>query len=241
MVPKLQYFCLKRRTALEGRANNGYSWERFSSKRQVLRRLSRHTLLRLQRLTLNKLVNRLARLIYKRAALLVIVKRLDAPPCIQLPQIPVECRFLNRGHTGQISRLNGLSKERITEFFAHGARCLGAFYQDQLVAFSWCHCRDHQFPFFNYCLEVGDGVYIGPDYVASDFRGCRIHGYLLSRMFEYLYREGCREIWSSVLKNNQASIKGLKSAGFIPQQQIEATRVFKTMVRNHRKNLHHWP
>ncbi|MGI6469449.1 MAG: GNAT family N-acetyltransferase [Syntrophomonadaceae bacterium] len=226
---------------MEGRAHNGYSWEHIRSRWQSLKKISRSTLLRLRRLTLKKVLNRLAGLIYKRATLLVISKLLDAPPVVQVPHIPVECKLLNRSNTRQISRLNGMSRERIVEFFTHGGKCLGAFYQGKLVGFSWCHYRDHHFPFFNYCLKVGDGVYIGPDYVVPEFRGCRIHGFLLTKMFAILYAEGCRQVWSSVLKDNYASIKGLKEAGFIPQQQVEVCRVLKTVVFHRRKELSSWP
>lgn len=216
---------------MEGRANNGYSCDGLGSRQQGLRKLTRKTFLRLRRLTLKKLANHLARLIYKKAVLLVIIKRLEAVPRIQAPDLPVECRFLDHSYTSQISRLNGLSKDRINEFYNQGARCLGAFYQNELVAFSWCHRHNHHFPFFSHCLKVEDGVYIGPDYVDTEFRGNKIHGHLLTRMFQYLYREGCQVVWSSVLSNNCASIKGLKSAGFVPYQQIEVTRILKSIAR----------
>lgn len=216
---------------MEGRANDGYAWDRLVRRRQGLKRLTRSTLLRLRRLTLQKLAHRLWSLIYKKAILLVVVKKLESVPCIQAPGLPIECRFLDHSYIRQISGLNGLSIERIAEFYAQGSSCLGAFYQDKLVGFSWCHHSNHHFPFFSYCLEVAGGVYIGPDYVAADFRGHRIHGYLLTMMCQHLYQGGYRVVWSSVLRNNHASIKGLRSAGFLPHQQIEVTRIFKSMAR----------
>lgn len=237
----LHYLLFRGDDTVEGRVNDGYIWDRLVRQRQGIQRLARSTLPRLRRLTIKKLANHLMSLLYKSAILLVIMKPLEAAPQLQAPELPIEFRFLNRSDTGKISALNGLSKDRIAEFYAEGSRCLGAFFQDKLVAFSWCHYRDHHFPFFGYCLEVGDGVYIGPDYVDAEFRGHRIHGHLLTRLFEHLYREGCRTVWSSVLKNNHASIKGLKRAGFIPHQQIEVTRIFKTIACKRLKLLNHWP
>jgi RimJ/RimL family protein N-acetyltransferase len=226
---------------VEGSAKNGYTYDRLGKKRQSLRQITRHTLLRLRRLTWKKITNRLASLIYKKATLLVVLKRLDQPPQIEIPGLSVECRPLNSSHTRLISELNGLSKERIATFFAEGARCLGAFYNNQLIAYSWCHYQNRQFPFFSYCLEVKAGIYIGPNYVDTEFRGNRIHGFLLTKIFELLYKEGCRQVWSSVLINNHASIKGLKSTGFIPQKQIEVSRILNSIARQHLKELNHWP
>lgn len=225
---------------MAGSTKGGYASGRSDDKIQKLRLLSENNLRRLKNLTLGKVYVHLADYIYKEATLLVVHKKFETPPLLESSKLQVECKLLNANYKKQITKLSNLAAERIDEFFQDGAKCLGVFYNDQLIAYSWCHYKDHYFPFFNYSIEVTDGVYIGPDFVAPEFRGNKIHGYLLTRMFALLYEEGCEYVLGSVLHNNHASIKGLKSVGFTPKKQVAVSRVLKSMVYKKMKELSQW-
>ncbi len=215
---------------MKEKAKSVYILDSSEKKSQYFKTFTANTLLRIKRLTLKKLVCHLINFIYKNATLLVIFKKLDQPPVIQIPYLPIECRLLNIKNTDQISSLNNLTVERITAFFTNGAKCLGAFYNEQLVGYLWCHYKDHEFPFFDYSVKVDNGVYIGPNFVADKVRGNKIHRFLLTKMFEILFKEGYRHVWSSVLSNNYSSIKGLVNTGFAFKKKIRVIRIFKKIV-----------
>ena len=225
---------------MEGSTKGGYVTGRSDDKTQKLRLSWVNTLRRLKNLTVGKVYIHLANYIYKEATLLVVHKKFDTPPLLESSKLQVECILLNANYKKQITKLSNLAAERIDEFFQDGAKCLGVFHNGQLIAYSWCHYKDHYFPFFNYSIEVTDSVYIGPDFVAPEYRGNKIHGYILTRMFALLYEEGCEYVLGSVLHDNHASIKGLKNVGFIPKQQVAVSRVLKSMVYKKMKDLERW-
>ena len=161
-------------------------------------------------------------------------------PVLRNSTLDIECKLLDSRYTREISKLSNLAMEKIEEYFQDGGKCLGAFYNEQMVAYSWCHYKDRYFPFFNYSIEVKDRVYIGPDYVAPEFRGNKIHCCLLTKMLDILFKEGCRYVLSSVLQSNHASKKGLASAGFLPQKKVHVKRVFKTMVCKNIEQIDRW-
>lgn len=216
---------------MEGKARNADVFNRSEGGWENLTSFIQDTLLRLERLTFKKVLIHLAEFIYKEATLLVVLKMLDKPPVIQVPVIPVEARLLDINNIDEISSLNNLARDRIALFFADGSKCLGVFHHEELIGYSWCHYRNHKFPFFAYSLEVSNGVYIGPDFVLPEYRGNRIHGFALTNIFAMLFKEGHRNVWSAVLSNNYASIKGLFTVGFILQKQIKVIRIFKSIVR----------
>ncbi|MGI5920170.1 MAG: GNAT family N-acetyltransferase [Syntrophomonadaceae bacterium] len=195
---------------------------------------------RLRNLTLEKFTRHLRNFFYKRAVLLVVLKKLDRLPNIQEPRLNVECRLLGPGDIQQISDLSNLDQEKIKRFFKNGSKCLAAFYNDKLIAYSWCHYKDYYFPFFHYFLKVHQGVYIGPNFVDPQFRGQRVHGFLLTRMFAILFEEGYKYIWGSVVSDNYSSIKGLISVGYTPQQQVEVIRIFKIIVYKNISAINQW-
>lgn len=225
---------------MEGTTKGEYASGRSNNNTQKLRLLSENNLRRLKNLTWRKVYIHLTNYFYKEATLLVVHKKFKTSPLLESCKLPVECKLLNANYKKQISKLSNLAVERIDEFFRDGAKCLGVFHNDQLIAYSWCHYKDHYFPFFNYSIEVTDGVYIGPDFVAPEYRGNRIHGYLLTRMFALLYEEGCEYVLGSVLHDNHASIKGLKNVGFMPKKQVAVSRILKTMVNKKIKDLKCW-
>lgn len=214
--------------------------DRSGGKLRRMRQLMKNTLLRLRNMTLEKLANYLLNSIYKKATLFVIVKKLDKLPRIQTPKLKVECRILDTSYTYQMSILSNLDKEKIEGFFIDGSKCLGAFHNDQLIAYTWCHYKDYYFPFFCYSLEINSGVYIGLDFVAPEFRGNRLHGFLLTKMFAILFEEGYEYVWGSVLNNNYSSIRGLISVGYIPQKQVEVIRILKRIVYKKIKEIDQW-
>ena len=195
---------------------------------------------RLRNLTFEKLVNHFINFIYKKATLIVVIKKLDRLPRIQTPKLEVECRMLDSSYTHQISKLSNLDQEKINGFFEDGSKCLAAFYNDQLIAYVWCHYKDYYFPFFRYSLEVDHGVYIGPDFVAPKFRGNSLHGFLLTKLFTILFEEAYEYAWGSVLNNNYSSIKGLIRVGYIPQKQIVVIRILKTIVHKGISEIDQW-
>lgn len=213
---------------MEGKAKSTRVFGSFASKNIEL--FSEHTLERIKKLTFKKLVIHLKNFFYKRATLLVVYKEFDKRPSIQMPRLEANCKFLNTSYTEQINSLSNLARDRIAEFFAAGAKCLGFFYEGKLVGYTWCHYHDYEFPFFAFSLEIDKGVYIGPSFVANEFRGKRIHGFLLTKMFSFLYDEGYKYVWSSVLSDNYSSLKGLISVGFRARKKIKVVRVFKAIV-----------
>ncbi len=214
---------------MEGSTKNDYiSYRKENSLKYKL--ISEDNLTRLHNLTWQKVCRHLVDFIYKEASLLVVYREFTDPPAITDCDLEVECQLIDINYKQQINRLSSLAIERIEEFFRNGAKCLGVFFRGQLIAYSWCHYIDHYFPFFNFHIDVTDGVYIGPDFVATDYRGKRIHGYILTRMFAMLYEDNCRFVLGSVLHNNHASIKGLKNVGFIPKQKVKTIKIMKTTV-----------
>lgn len=215
---------------MEGKARGTDFFNRPENGWQNLTSFTQTTLARLKRLTYRKILIHLADFIYKEATLLVILKKLDKPPVVQVPFILVEGRLLSIGDINQISRLNNLAPDMAAHFFADGSKCLGVFHNEQLIGYSWLHYKNHKFPFFAYSLEVGNGIYIGPDFVLPEFRGNRIHGFALTKIFAMLFKEGYEDVWSAVLSNNYSSKKGLIGTGFTLRKQIKVIRILKKIV-----------
>ena len=222
---------------MDGNTKSGYISYR---KENSFKLISEANLIRLQNLTMQKICRHLADFVYKNASLLVVHRELVSPPALTECNLEVECQLIDVNYKKQINRLSNLAVERIEEFFRNGAKCLGVFYQSELIAYSWCHYIDHYFPFFNYYIDVTDGVYIGPDFVSADYRGNRIHGYVLTRMFAMLYEDGYRYVLGSVLHNNYASVKGLKSVGFTPKQRIKTVKILKKPVYKTIHMIENW-
>ncbi len=195
---------------------------------------------RLRNLTLEKVMRHFVNFIYKRASLFVVVKKLDTIPRWPEPKLNVECRLLNTDYIQQISNLSNLDRKKIKGFFKNGSKCLAAFHNGQLIAYVWCHYHDYYFPFFAYCLDVHQTAYIGPNFVSPEFRGNRLHRFLLTKLLAILQEEGYQNIWSSVLDNNYPSIKGLMQVGFKPQQNVEVIRVFKTIAYKNTTEIDQW-
>jgi hypothetical protein len=225
---------------VEGSTKNGYASYRSTDTFYKIKQAARYHFKRVKNLTPKKVYTHFIDFLYKDASLLVIYKELKTQPELQQSKINIQCRLLDSSYTKEISGLSNLAMEKIEEYFQDGGKCLGAFYNEQMVAYSWCHYKDRYFPFFNYSIEVKGRVYIGPDYVTPEFRGNKIHCYLLTKMLDILYKEGCRYVLSSVLQSNHASKKGLASAGFLPQKKVHVKRVFKTMVCKNIEQIDRW-
>ena len=148
------------------------------------------------------------------------------------PHVDVEFRWLTQGDIEPFMQARRASNAAdVGDFFARGARCLGAFVDGRLAGYMWFlydYCR---FAFFDYDLVMKPGeAFLGPALVDDAHRGRGIYPALLTRAFAALKEQGYRVAMGAVGTGNQPSIRGIVRAGYSPQRSITAVRLLNRFV-----------
>lgn len=169
-------------------------------------------------------------LVFRKRTLLILEKDLDKIDLAEA-KINPEYKLISRNDIIKILNLKHLKEGILNEYLENKSKCLGAFWNDRVIGYCWVHFRKYYFPFFDYYLKIKDKeAYIGPAFVDPEFRGKRLYGALMSRLFVNLKKNGCLLVYGSVWDTNIASIKGVKKIGFLPVNYIKVIRIFKKIV-----------
>lgn len=78
-------------------------------------------------------------------------------------------------------------------------------------------------------IDFGEAGYIGPCNTFEQFRGSGLYPYALTNIFRFLMERGIRRAVISTRNTNNASIRGIVKAGFMPFRTV---RKYKLITRS---------
>ena len=177
--------------------------------------------------------------VYRSGAILILRRYLNEIPPKKL-KLNVSFKALGKQNIDEINTLGFLKTQTVNEYLLNGSKCLGAYFEDNLVAYTWVHYNDYYFPFFDYNFTYKGVPYLGPDFVSPDYRGYGIQVALSTEVYKQLLDEGFEYVYSSVWPTNTKSIGNLKLVGYKPIKLVKAIRLLNRLVYKKTKNVDSW-
>jgi len=98
------------------------------------------------------------------------------------------------------------SMERLQNRLNRGDLCIGAWYRDRLIAFSWANVTSFEFLSSKFAL-FEDEAYLYDAFTAKAFRGKRLAYILRSELYKVLKKKGINKLYSVSLKYNASAIR----------------------------------
>ena len=143
------------------------------------------------------------------------------PKSVEFPMVKakidhVEYAWVPREDDSKILALDCslINKTIIEKFRSKDSKCFGAFIKDRLIGFIWVHFWEFELSDLDYTLKMNvDEAYFGPDYVAPEFRGKRLHAALLRNVTLPLIEENYRFGYGGVYVKNLSSRKSIEREG----------------------------
>jgi len=113
----------------------------------------------------------------------------------------------------------------------HGVRFYVAFEGDKVIAYLWLHSDSHRF--FNEAgIFIGHGrndLWLRDVYVAPEKRGQRVFRDVISAVIQEYY-PNAHNLYSDVMRNNEASLKAHKSLGMTVVGHVWFTCILRRIV-----------
>ncbi len=186
---------------------------------------------RIRQLGLTRAIQVLTGYWAKKDTTIIVRKDLSRINVVQA-KLDVQYRWVEKAAIQEFMAAHGaFNASDVDDFVSRGARCLGAFVGPRLVGYVWIHYDYYRFLFFDHQIVLGPGeAFVGPAFVAPEYRGSRIYPALLTQSFRELAKEGFRVAYGNVGVTNTASIRGIVRAGFRPVKRITAVRLFRRFL-----------
>ncbi len=102
------------------------------------------------------------------------------------------------------------SMERLQNRLDRGDLCVGAWYHDHLIAFSWANITTFEFLSSKFKLFDGE-AYLYDAYTSKSFRGKRLAYILRSELYKALKKKGINKLYSVSLKYNTSAVRFKKN------------------------------
>ena len=173
------------------------------------------------------------KIFYEKHSHFLLSLELDSIPAIKEPNIKLEYLLITKenykNYRQFLEQISGMMNENIKNLilkFQTGSECQIGINDGNVAGYIWLHFKRYKSIGFRYTLELDEtSMYAGPDFVAEQYRGKRIHDALISRVFHAAFKQGRSRLFSSVTYQNISSIKGLKRSGYEPSELHHRTRI----------------
>jgi RimJ/RimL family protein N-acetyltransferase len=163
--------------------------------------------------------------VYRR--LLLLERPLQEPIPEVKARIPVEIRLLQKTQIGEYLEFRAEANEaEVRSQLDAGHWCFVARHQGQIVSARWVTASHVWIDYLSYTLPLAAGeVYPYDLFTRPDFRGLAVSPVTSARMLRYFQTAGYRRMVTTILPENQPSLRAVAKTGYRPYGLIGYVKI----------------